>query len=141
MKNKYVLITFCLTLCALLFWNCNEKESSQNQIKNNYKQKKNIKKTNSKKGIEQIADYQRQIRKGINEASSTYKKGYLIEAYNKAIKRSSSRKSVSSINAVFTERGPNNVPGRSRGIAIDPTNSDRWFIGTVGGGLWKTGWG
>ena len=138
MKNKYVLITFCLTLCALLFWNCNEKESSQNQIKNNYKQKKNIKKTNSKKGIEQIADYQRQIRKGINEASSTYKKGYLIEAYNKAIKRSSSRKSVSSINAVFTERGPNNVPGRSRGIAIDPTNSDRWFIGTVGGGLWKT---
>ena len=30
------------------------------------------------------------------------------------------------------------MPGRSRGIAVDPNNSDRWFVGTVGGGVWLT---
>lgn len=139
MKKKYLSITLCLSLSALLFWSCQQKESENRLIDNNYKQKKKIKKkSNPKKGIEQIADYQREIRKGINDEQTSYKKGYLIEEYNKAKKQSLARKSVSVINPVFTERGPNNVPGRSRGIAIDPSNSDRWFIGTVGGGLWRT---
>ena len=40
----------------------------------------------------------------------------------------------------WTERGPGNVSGRTRGIIVDPddANSDTWIVGSVGGGIWKT---
>ena len=40
----------------------------------------------------------------------------------------------------WVERGPGNVGGRSRPILIDPDDPDKhtWWIGSVGGGLWKT---
>ena len=40
----------------------------------------------------------------------------------------------------WVERGPGNVGGRSRPILIDPDDPDRhtWWVGSVGGGLWKT---
>jgi len=40
----------------------------------------------------------------------------------------------------WMERGPGNVAGRTRGLVIDPDDpsGDTWFIGTVGGGAWKT---
>lgn len=142
MKKNYLKNTLYLSLLTLIFWNCQHQETKviANRIENNYK--KNIKKvkkeTSLKKGIEKIADYQRSIRKGINEEKTSYKRGYLIEEFKKAKAQKLARKSKSSITPVFTERGPSNVPGRSRGIAIDPTNSSRWFIATVGGGLWLT---
>jgi len=41
--------------------------------------------------------------------------------------------------ATFTERGPNNVPGRTRAIVVDATDAtgNTWYAGAVGGGLWK----
>ena len=41
--------------------------------------------------------------------------------------------------ATFTERGPSNVPGRTRGIVVDAgdTSKNSWYVGSVGGGLWK----
>ena len=40
----------------------------------------------------------------------------------------------------WVERGPGNVAGRTRGLIVDPDDAtgDTWFIGTVGGGVWKT---
>jgi len=38
----------------------------------------------------------------------------------------------------WTQRGPDNVAGRSRSIAIDPTNPQRIWVGAVSGGLWKS---
>jgi hypothetical protein len=40
----------------------------------------------------------------------------------------------------WVERGPGNVAGRARAIVVDPDdpNHDTWFIGSVGGGIWKT---
>jgi len=42
-------------------------------------------------------------------------------------------------NVTFTERGPNNVPGRTRGVVIDASdpNDNTWYAAGVGGGLWK----
>lgn len=91
-----------------------------------------------KKGIEFMADYQNEIRKPINAQKSTYKEGYLIEEFKKLKAQNRTRKKDTEITAVFTERGPANVPGRTRGIAVDPTNANRWFFGTVGGGVWLT---
>ena len=41
--------------------------------------------------------------------------------------------------ATFTERGPNNVPGRTRAIVVDAADAtgNTWYAGAVGGGLWK----
>lgn len=40
----------------------------------------------------------------------------------------------------WISRGPGNVPGRARGIAVDPgdPNYNTWYFGSVGGGIWKT---
>lgn len=40
----------------------------------------------------------------------------------------------------WINRGPGNVPGRARGIVVDPgdPNYNTWYFGTVGGGVWKT---
>ena len=138
MRKSYLLIATCL-LCALfIFQSCqqNKKEPTLKTVK----VKKKIKDTSSshKKGIEHIADYQKQIRKGIDAEATTYKKGYLIEEFNKATQKGLAKSTASAITPIFIERGPNNVPGRSRGIAIDPNNTNRWFVGTVGGGVWLT---
>ena len=39
---------------------------------------------------------------------------------------------------VWESRGPWNVGGRTRALAIDVTNENRMFAGGVSGGLWKT---
>jgi len=43
-------------------------------------------------------------------------------------------------NAVFIERGPYNVPGRTRPILVDVSDptGNTWFAGSTGGGVWKT---
>ena len=112
-------------------------KESKIQVVKDKKHKKNSD-ARHKKGIEFMADYQKEIRKPINAEKSTYKKGYLIEEFQKLKKQQRSRKDDTEITTVFTERGPANVPGRTRGIAIDPTNANRWFFGTVGGGVWLT---
>jgi photosystem II stability/assembly factor-like uncharacterized protein len=38
----------------------------------------------------------------------------------------------------FTELGPDNIGGRVRAFAIHPTISGRIFVGSPGGGLWRT---
>lgn len=142
MRKNYVSIAATLLLSIFIFVGCQqkEKENIETQIKNDYPSKKKTKSKEGvhKKGIEHIADYQNEIRKGIDEESSTYKEGYLLKEYNLAKQKSLAKKSSSAISPVFTERGPNNVPGRSRGIAVDPNNANRWFVGTVGGGVWLT---
>ncbi len=73
-------------------------------------------------------------------------KNRLYKAYQEAEKRRSaiaskskaSRAPITGVN--WTERGPNNVGGRTRAIMIDPndgTNKTIWAAG-VAGGLWKT---
>jgi hypothetical protein len=38
----------------------------------------------------------------------------------------------------WTERGPNNVGGRTRAFAVDVTGSTTFLAGSVAGGIWKT---
>ena len=43
-----------------------------------------------------------------------------------------------SSNLVWTERGPNNVGGRTRAFAVDVTSPSTLLAGSVAGGLWKS---
>ncbi|MEO9571091.1 MAG: T9SS type A sorting domain-containing protein [Polaribacter sp.] len=133
MKKNYSLLLIIFILFVFVSCQQNDKTITLKKIE----AKKTIKK--DKKGIEHIADYQNQIRKRLGAENNTYEKGYLITEYNKAKQALFAKKSSTvSIVSVFTERGPFNVPGRSRGIAIDPNNKNRWYVGSVGGGVWLT---
>ena len=142
MKKLYSVICYSIIALAILSSCQKEKEIEQKEItleELKIKQQKKDPNKVYKKGIEHIADYQKEIRKLVDAENSTYKKGYLLNEYNKAKKQQVTlNKGASSVTAVFTERGPVNVPGRCRGIAVDPTNNNRWFVGTVGGGVWLT---
>ncbi|NOX89474.1 MAG: T9SS type A sorting domain-containing protein [Calditrichaeota bacterium] len=38
----------------------------------------------------------------------------------------------------WVERGPGNFGGRTRSIVVHPNDSNTWWAGAVGGGIWKT---
>ena len=138
MKKNYPSIIVCALFVFFAFQSCQNNKKEVSPKKFEIKKKKKETNGSHKKGIEHIADYQKDIRKGFDEEKSTYENGYLIKEYQLAKQRGLARSSSSAISPIFIERGPNNVPGRSRGIAVDPNNPNRWFVGTVGGGVWLT---
>lgn len=109
-----------------------------------------IKAPGYKMGIEEMADYRREITMPLGTKKMLYKDGFLERAYESAIqspilaeakasKYNSGKPSAYSLSGVtFTERGPNNVPGRGRSLVVSPTNPNKWYNGTAGGGVWIT---
>ena len=65
-----------------------------------------------------------------------YQKGYRILELEKA--KSSAKAASTPLS--WVERGPGNVAGRARGLLVDPSDAtgNTWFVGSVGGGVWKT---
>lgn len=105
---------------------------------------------NAKTGIEEMAEYRRNITMPLGTNKMLYKNGFLETAYEKALQspflakakaanyKTGKPNSYSLANVTWTERGPNNVPGRGRAIVVSPTNPDKWYDGTAGGGVWIT---
>ncbi|MGZ8537181.1 MAG: WD40/YVTN/BNR-like repeat-containing protein, partial [Flavisolibacter sp.] len=64
----------------------------------------------------------------------------LIMAEQKAARMAMQSRDMEMASLSWTERGPNNMGGRSRAIMIDinDISGNTVFIGSVGGGLWKT---
>jgi photosystem II stability/assembly factor-like uncharacterized protein len=85
------------------------------------------------------------IRTRSNEAGPAYKPGYKWKALQKALIRqtdrsSSTRRSSQGQSITWVERGPANVPGRTRAVLNvpgDPTNKT-WLAGAATGGIWRT---
>ncbi|NWF88707.1 MAG: T9SS type A sorting domain-containing protein [Ignavibacteriaceae bacterium] len=70
------------------------------------------------------------------EKYSSYPPNYKMIELEKA-----KQKSLAKYNPLpWMERGPGNVSGRVRGLVVDPDDpsGNTWFIGSVGGGIWKT---
>ncbi|HCO21300.1 MAG TPA: hypothetical protein DIT47_09755 [Flavobacteriaceae bacterium] len=101
-----------------------------------------------KSGIEEMAEYRKNITMPIGTDKMLYEEGYLMKEYQKALKspilaraknsRFKSATAYSVNNVIWKERGPNNIPGRDRVTKISPTNPDKWYVGTAGGGVWIT---
>ena len=86
-------------------------------------------------------EYHRLIRTGEGNYKSAYPKNYKLIELNKAQHRLAVRRSASRTQAVeWVERGPFNVPGRTRALLILPGDPEgnSWMAGAVGGGIWKT---
>lgn len=71
------------------------------------------------------------------ETSPSYPSNYREKELEKA-KRTLNKTAYEPL--PWIERGPGNVSGRVRGLIIDPDDptGNTWFIGSVGGGIWKT---
>lgn len=84
------------------------------------------------------------IRTPEGASSPGYTPGYVMNELKKAKRlaqfRKSNAKTKSNGVIEWKERGPANVPGRTRAIAVVPTdpNKNTWFAGSSGGGIWKT---
>lgn len=71
----------------------------------------------------------------------TYEQGYREREYARAVERLDGKaRSAAMVDLPWAERGPANVAGRSRAIAVAPDDpsGNTWFVATVGGGVWKT---
>ncbi len=85
------------------------------------------------------AKYHWMIRTRAGSAGPTYPANYRFKALQKAEKSQFKSAQARTQMLEFVERGPGNVPGRTRGLAVfssDPQNS--WIAGGVGGGMWRT---
>jgi photosystem II stability/assembly factor-like uncharacterized protein len=88
------------------------------------------------------------IRKASDESKPSYKAGYKINEYQKALtaalkaRNSSPEARTEDANGVieFKERGPGNVPGRTRSLLVLPSDVSKktWLAGAATGGIWKT---
>lgn len=78
------------------------------------------------------------LRTRASESGTGYASGYKLRELRNARQAGASTRLSESY--VFTERGPGNVPGRTRGLIVDPDDATHktWFAGGVGGGIWKT---
>ncbi|WP_106794914.1 T9SS type A sorting domain-containing protein [Aquimarina sp. Aq78] len=133
--RKLAVLIFLLIVYSSCDKNQEQKQTEISTVETSKKLKKK-KDYNKKKGIEIIAEYKANLLKPIGAEESTYKDGFLMTEHQKAMKNRSTAKNSSIIK--WTERGPVNVPGRIRGIVVAPDNDDKWYAGTVGGGLWVT---
>ncbi|MEQ9301099.1 MAG: T9SS type A sorting domain-containing protein [Cyclobacteriaceae bacterium] len=94
-------------------------------------------------GYEKYAYIQEAFKRGQIDISEPprfplYSLGHTRKAFAKAKQERASLR-IQSV-ATFTERGPSNIPGRTRAIIVDAADpSERsWYAGAVGGGVWKT---
>ena len=92
---------------------------------------------------DEFALYHKRIRTREGEDGPSYPSNYRFKELKKANQgRSTSRLSKLSMadSLDWIERGPTNVAGRTRSIVVDPDDPTHrtWFVGTVGGGVWKT---
>jgi len=140
-QNYYFKRLLFLVFISLVYSSCNTDANQKLVEIKSIKplQSKKVKKDfNKKKGIEIMADFVADIMKPIGAKKSSYKDGFMMTEHQKAMKRRGSftTKNVNTIE--FKERGPVNVPGRVRKVVVAPDNSDKWYAGSVGGGLWVT---
>jgi len=103
--------------------------------------KKYTPRSNSKtkvRGIKGAIEHLNSIR--ANQKTGEVSKEVFYEVRRKVEQFSRDQKSRrgSSLGLTWDELGPDNVGGRTRAILIDNDNSDLMFVGSVGGGLFKS---
>ena len=105
--------------------------------------KKKIKGQVKKDHPNRFAEYHKAIRTKAGERAPAYRQNYRVEELLKARKLPSTkffRNAAAHTDLPWMERGPGNVAGRARDIIVDrsDTNLNTWYVGSAGGGVWKT---
>ncbi len=138
-----------LSLLIGFLYSCNKDPQLSQQTHEPGKPKLRVKKSKEEKEkkAKGYADFMKSITTPMDKDKSGYDKGHFFKEFLNAKKRKEQLSAQNKSNTLYKaytsgitweERGPGNVPGRLRQIAIHPTNKSLWYIGTVGGGVWKT---
>jgi len=136
MKFKNILF-ITAAFCSVILWSVTQEVREkpilqQTQGEGNYS------------GPEQFALFHKSIRTPEGATGPEYKPGFKVRELQKAMAQAQASRHGARIqsNGVveWTERGPANVPGRTRGLIVDPDDATKntWFAGSAGGGVWKT---
>ncbi len=154
MKRKLPIL-FILVFVAIGFFTLlenqpiinNDELTSQEAWDKQFKEKKERKKRGEHKydRPDEFALFQQGIRTKEGDAAPTYPANYILkELINAKVLQAayygSTTRARSTEEIVWTERGPANVPGRTRAMVVMPQDASHntWVIGSVGGGIWKT---
>jgi photosystem II stability/assembly factor-like uncharacterized protein len=94
-------------------------------------------------GPGQFIAFHKAIRTPEDATAPEYKNGFIMrelaQAKSYAARKRNARTQSNGV-LEWKERGPANVPGRTRGIIVDPDDltKNTWYAGSAGGGVWKT---
>lgn len=90
-------------------------------------------------GPREFEAFHRSIRTPDDAEGPQYTPGYVVREFQKAKAFVQARTQSNGV-LEWTERGPSNVPGRIRGLIVDPDDPEKntWYAGSAGGGVWKT---
>lgn len=144
--NKFGSALVILTMAFWFVYNPSQEVTVKKKSKSAIKPTKKSLIVNGKRydGPEKFAYYQAAVRAGQADLEAPlkypqYRPFQKSAELQKALK-TSKFKSRDETTAVYKERGPANVPGRTRTILIDPDDASQntWFAGNVTGGIWKT---
>lgn len=85
-------------------------------------------------------DHLKQTTIPIGESESGYMPNYRYKVLQEFRSKKTTLGSGFSDTLTWIPRGPYNVGGRTKCILVDPDDptSDTWYVGTAGGGIWKT---
>jgi len=145
-KSLLVTLSSAMAISGVLLFNHNTEEITTKQLKIQKpvltkvfsERKKKVKGLMSFDKPDMFEKFHAEIRTEKGKNLPDYKPNYTFSEYKKAVKAAGLSKKNS--NVVWTERGPGNASGRTRGLivdVIDKTNNT-WFAGASGGGIWKT---
>jgi len=94
---------------------------------------------------EEFIAFHRGIRTRADMSEPDYDDNYqlkeLVQARRSAAKKSYAARTQSGNGVIeWKERGPGNVPGRTRGLIVDPDDATHrtWIAGSASGGIWRT---
>jgi len=140
MKNKYaILLTVMLGFgAAFMYYLGINKPIEKNEFSEENKS------LNWKSGKtdkpDEFTKYFQAITTPFGKEGNSYPMGYKAKELKSAKGRKKNLKENSKFTTVWTERGPANVGGRTRGLIIDPDDAthNTWFAGAATGGIWKT---
>ncbi len=137
MRFRYLLFTFFIFALPIL-WVVSKTESND-RISLALESKED-----DLDGPGQFILFHQLIRTPENANGSQYERGFKIRELQQAKlyaqqQRSTARTQSNGV-VEWTERGPANVPGRTRAILVDPDDATKntWYAGSAGGGVWKT---
>ncbi|GIV36214.1 MAG: hypothetical protein KatS3mg032_0593 [Cyclobacteriaceae bacterium] len=140
MQYRHILI-LVLSFCGIILFSVNF-----NQPAGIFSQPKNNPAPHEEgvSGPEQFRLFHRGIRTRDGKDRPDYTPGFLVRELRKArieaARKLSGARTLSGDVLEWRERGPANVPGRTRGLIVDPDDpaKNTWYAGSVAGGVWKT---
>ncbi|MCX8491791.1 MAG: T9SS type A sorting domain-containing protein [Cyclobacteriaceae bacterium] len=138
-KTLLLVLSFCATILVTM-----QKQQFTKPESPEVEQQKKDKKENWFDEPLQFFQFHQGIRTADDQPHPLYKPGYKTIELNAAQNRAQAFKFARTerTNGVieFKERGPSNVPGRTRTILVLPgdPNQNTWIAGSATGGIWKT---